>query len=492
MSKYLNRRVLLIVILLLGAIGINSAYAAVSIAPRITTQPVSATVTAPTKATFKLVATGTPAPKYQWVQSIKGGAFVNITGAIGSSFTTAATTAVNSGTKYKCVVSNAAGSITSSIAILTVNVVPNITTQPVNVTVTEPTTAMFKVVASGTPTPTYQWMQSVNAGTFTNISGATSASYTTAASKLANSGTKYKCVVSNVAGSVTSSIATLTVNVIPNITTQPVNVTVTAPTTATFKVVASGTPAPTYQWMQEASGASLYTAMTGATSDSYTTSATTVAVSGTKYKCVVANIAGSTTSTEATLTVNPTPVAPNITSQPVSLTVTAPVTATFSVTANGVPTPTYQWMQSVNAGAFTNISGATSATYTTPATTLANSGTKYECMVTNIVGKVASAAATLTVNPTPAAPSIKTHPVSATVTAPATATFSVTAIGTPVPTYQWIQSINGGAFTNIAGATNASYTTPATTIANNGTQYECVVTNSLGSEDILKEKLRNV
>ena len=118
---------------------------------------------------------------------------------------------------------------------------------------------------------------------------------------------------------------------------------------------------------------------------------------------------------------------------------------------------------------YTIISGATSASYTTPVTTTANSGTLYECVVTNSTGSVTSTAATLTVNPTPVAPMITTQPTSLTVTAPATATFTVVATGTPAPTYQWLQSVDGGvSFSFIAGATSATYTTPATTTTNSG------------------------
>jgi hypothetical protein len=93
------------------------------------------------------------------------------------------------------------------------SVAPAITTQPVNKTVTAPATATFSVVATGTPTPTYAW-QSAPSGssTFTAISGATSTSYTTGATTTAMSGTKYRCVITNTAGSVISSVATLTVN----------------------------------------------------------------------------------------------------------------------------------------------------------------------------------------------------------------------------------------------------------------------------------------
>jgi hypothetical protein len=87
--------------------------------------------------------------------------------------------------------------------------------------------------------------------------------------------------------------------------------------------------------------------------------------------------------------------APTITTQPVSQTVTAGQTATFSVVATGTPTPTYQWYQNSAA-----ISGATASSYTTPVTTTANNGETFYVVVTNSVGSVTSSTVKLTVNPT--------------------------------------------------------------------------------------------
>ena len=325
------------------------------------------------------------------MQEASGGrSFTAISGATSSSYTTPATTAANSGTQYECVVTNSTGSVTSNSATLTVNPTasaPVFTLQPVSTTVTAPAAATFTVAATGTPAPTYQWMQEAPGGSsFTALSGATSASYTTPATTAANDGTKYECVATNSSGSTTSNAATLTVQYGPAITSQPSSVTVTAPATATFTVAATGNPTPTYQWMQEAPGGSSFAAISGATSASYTTPATTGANSGTQYECVVTNSVSSVTSNAATLTVNPTPAAPVFTAQPASTTVTTPATATFTVAATGTPAPTYQWMQEAPGGSsFTAISGATSASYTTPATTAANDGTKYECVATQFL-----------------------------------------------------------------------------------------------------------
>ena len=98
---------------------------------------------------------------------------------------------------------------------------PTITAQPESQSVTEGNTATFTVAATG-ENLSYQWQQSTDNGqSWTNISGAISSTYTTDAATLAMNNYQYQCVVSNSAGSVTSSAATLTVQAKP----APVSVT---------------------------------------------------------------------------------------------------------------------------------------------------------------------------------------------------------------------------------------------------------------------------
>jgi hypothetical protein len=88
--------------------------------------------------------------------------------------------------------------------------------------------------------------------------------------------------------------------------------------------------------------------------------------------------------------------APTISSQPSNQTVNAGQTATFAVTASGTGPLSYQWQKNGAA-----ISGATSASYTTPATTSADNAAKFTAVVSNSAGNVTSSAATLTVNAAP-------------------------------------------------------------------------------------------
>ena len=186
----------------------------------------------------------------------------------------------------------------------------------------------------------------------------------------------------------------------PSIAVQPTSETVTAGQTATFSVTVTGTVPLSYQWQKNRA------AISGATSSTYTTPAELPSDNGAQFTVVVSNSAGSITSNAATLTVNAAPVAPSITAQPSSVTITAGQTATFSVTATGTAPLSYQWRQNGTA-----ISGATSASYTTPAETTSASGAQFSVVVSNSVGSATSNAATLTVNAAPVAPSITGQPV---------------------------------------------------------------------------------
>ena len=168
---------------------------------------------------------------------------------------------------------------------------------------------------------------------------------------------------------------------------QPANQSVLAGQTATFDVVATGSGVLAYQWSKNG------TPVSGATSPTYTTPPTTLSDNGASFTVTLSDATGAFNSTPAVLTVTTTSVAPTITMQPASSTVTSGQTATFAVTATGTATLTYQWSKNGSA-----IGGATSASYTTPATTTSDSGASFSVTVGNSSGSVTSSAATLTVS----------------------------------------------------------------------------------------------
>ncbi len=80
------------------------------------------------------------------------------------------------------------------------------------------------------------------------------------------------------------------------------------------------------------------------------------------------------------------------------------------------------------------------------------------------------------------APAIAVQPANQTVSAPVVATFQASASGTPAPTTQWQLSTDAGAtWSNIASATGSSYTTPATTLADDGKRFRAVFPNASGT-----------
>jgi hypothetical protein len=182
------------------------------------------------------------------------------------------------------------------------------------------------------------------------------------------------------------------------------------------------------------------------------------------------------TSGSGTLTVQ---AAPSIVTAPVSQTVTAGNSVTFTAAASGFPAPTVQWQQSSNGTNWSSIAGATSTSYTINAATAGQNGYRYRAVFTNSAGSATTAAATLTVQ---TAPTVTASPHNATVNAGQTATFTAAANGNPAPTVQWQLSTDGGTtFSNIAGATGTTLTLTGTTASQNGTIYRAVFTNSVGS-----------
>jgi len=162
---------------------------------------------------------------------------------------------------------------------------------------------------------------------------------------------------------------------------------------------------------------------------------------------------------------------PTITMHPSNRTVNIGQNATFTVSATGTAPLGYQWKKNG-----VNIAGATNASYTTPSSILSDNGSTFVVNVTNIAGSVLGNPAILTVLSLPVAPNITMHPSNRTVNIGQNATFTVSATGTAPLSYQWKK--NG---VNIAGATNASYTTPSSILSDNGSTFVVNVTNSRGS-----------
>ncbi|RKP55593.1 S-layer homology domain-containing protein [Cohnella endophytica] len=369
-------------------------------------------------ASLSVAASGGVSLSYQWYSNTtnnnSGGTLIS-----GATSATYAAPTVTAGTTYYFVVvtntdssatGNQTATSTSSVATVTVNALthaaaPSIDTQPADKTVNVGGSASLSVAASGGVSLSYQWYSNTTNSTSggTLIAGATSAAY---AAPTGTAGTKHYYVVvtntdsgatGNQTATVTSSVATVTVNALthaaaPSIDTQPADKTVNVGGSASLSVAASGGVSLSYQWYSNTTNStSGGTLIAGATSAAY---AAPTGTAGTKHYYVVVtntdsgatgNQTATATSNAVTVTVNALThaVMPSIDTQPADKTVNVGGSANLSVAASGGVSLSYQWYSNTtnNNSGGNLIAGATSAAYAAPTGT---AGTKhYYVLVTN-------------------------------------------------------------------------------------------------------------
>ncbi|HEY0863312.1 MAG TPA: MBG domain-containing protein [Lacunisphaera sp.] len=363
--------------------------------PVISAQPVAASVAVGTSIDLAVTATSPVALTYQWR---KNG--TDIGGATASIYTIASAQLTDAA-DYTVVITNSAGSVTSNAATVIVVTPPVINTQPVAQTVYAGQTASFSVTATSAAPLSYAWRKNG-----TPIGGATAATYTIASTQMADAA-DYSVVVTNLAGWVTSSAATLTVNPLaaPVITTQPVGQSAGAGVTVQFTVAASGAPAPAYQWqVQRAGGGTWSNTVDGAGYSGSQTATLSVlgsllANNGDQYRCVASNTAGAATSNAAIHTVLEGPV---ITGHPQDQTGLLGLILQFNVTATAVPAPSYQWQRRpAGTGVWADLPDGIYVTGSTTPTLTVYFGAGWtdqdqvRCVVSNYLGSATSNAATL-------------------------------------------------------------------------------------------------
>ncbi|MBI4661893.1 MAG: immunoglobulin domain-containing protein [Verrucomicrobia bacterium] len=419
--------------------GVNGAQGKVQLAhelvpaPTIVQQPTSQTVEAGANVVFSVEASGAPQsalpPRigYQWQFGGK-----SIAGATSATLTLTNVQPANGGA-YSVVVTNAAGSVTSNAAVLTVNptpvvaVAPSITSQPQSKTVKVGGTVTLSVGATGTAPLSYQWKKNG-----TDLPGKTSATLTLESVNSGDAG-NYTVVVSNSAGSATSSAATLTITlplplfspVVRGFTGSQVFNTfgqtktpgepnhcgeiggasfwnrIQAEDSGVLFVSTEGSDFDTV--LAAYSGPDPLTSFDQLTSvvcdnnsgaDQKTSRITFRASKGQSYYVVVDGVNGAQGKVQLAYELVPSP---TIVRQPSSQTVAAGANATFSVEAAGAsqsalaPHLSFQWQFNGNP-----IAGATAATLTMNNVQPANGGS-YSVVVTNAAGSVTSSTAVLTV-----------------------------------------------------------------------------------------------
>lgn len=442
-----------------------------AVPPVFTTQPADQTVNSGDNASFSVVVSGATSPTYQWEKdgiSLTDGA--GVSGATTANLTLTAVTPAAVGS-YTVVVGNNGATAESSAAALAVRTAPVFTSQPLDVVANPDETATFSANVTGSPAPTYQWRKGiVDLVDGPRIAGATTATLVLTGLLIEDSG-DYTLVATNAVNFVVSETATLNVTideVAPAIQQQPVATTVVAGGPAIFTIVASGLPAPTYQWRKDNVDLVDGDGISGATTDTLSITPASAASGGT-YTVVVSNSVETVESDPALLTVYSAPVIISLTADQQVLT---GGTATFTVEANGTPAPTYQWLKDGEV-----ITGADEATYVITGVSLEDAA-DYSVVVTNAADSVTSGTSTLSVV---APPVITAQPMGRSVAAGAAVSFTVAATGTPTPTYQWYKDSE-----EIPGATEATFTLAVVAFTDAGS-YHVVVSNIGG--DVTSESV---
>lgn len=377
-------------------VSLNVAGASGVISPAIATNPASQTINASGYAIFSVAAVGTAPLSYQWRFCASNSVVTNLAAielpAATNSFLYLTNARPEDGGGYSVVVSNAGGAVTSQVATLVVRSPPTIISEPTDIATNLYASVAFSVGAKGTSPLTYLWWfngSPLGAGWNTH----------TLAAVTTNNVGSYHVVVTNLAGAVTSRVATLTLlggaAPDPLILTNPVNQIVNRGTNVTFSVVASGAEPLSYQWRFQQSNGFITNFVAsvdlpGATNSSYTVeSAEALDVGG--YSVVVSNAYGSVSSGGAALIVRAPPV---MLTEPVDTAAAAGTIAGFQVYVAGAGPLTYQWWFSDG----TNLTkvGNSRPWLTLSGVTLAHGG-DYFVSVTNAFGSTASRTAKLTV-----------------------------------------------------------------------------------------------
>ena len=342
--------------------------------PSISIPPQTQTVAQSSNATYSVTAGGTPPLSYQWRLNQ-----IEIGGATDSSYSHINSQCGDPG-GYTVVVTNSLGSVTSSVANLIVVSPPNISLEPPPTqTVNSGQIASISVVATNDcgDSLAYQWRL-----LGTDVPGATSSTYSLAQAQFSDTG-DYTVLITNIAGSITSSVSTLTVLSPPAINQPPLDLSVSQGNDALLTVIATGTLPLAYQWRFN------QTEITGATASSYTRTNAQCLNAG-SYDVVVTNNYGGKTSSVAMLTVV---APPGMSVEPTNQTIAAGQSPTFIAVATNAcgGALVYQWQLNGN-----NLNNATNSSLTITNAQLTDAGA-YAALITNLSGSVTSATANLTI-----------------------------------------------------------------------------------------------
>ena len=400
----------------------------------IKSQPTSVTCEAGYTAVFTISAKGSTPLNYQWQSRKDSSASWTNSGQMGAKTNTLSvnTSTGLHGWQFRCVVSDKNGHKAYS-NVVTITIVPRITSQPHSIEATAGSTAGFYVAASGKGPFSYQWQSRKDSSAAWTNSGQNGAKssllYVETVAGL--HGWQFRCVVTDANNQKAySEVAVL--SVIPKIITQPVDASAKNGDTVSYSVKATGKGPLTYAWQSRKDASSSWAKSSREGANTPTLSISVInGLDGWQFRCVVTDANGQQARSDSvTLSV-----LPSITAQPKNAKADVGDVAEFTVSANGVAPLQYQWQSRKDSTCQWTNSGQNGAKTRklSVQTNAGLNGWQFRCVVTDGKGvKTYSNIGTLTVMP-----KITLQPYSRFGAAEETVDYSVIVEGKGPFVYQW-------------------------------------------------------
>ena len=409
---------------------------------------------------FSLVVTASgDAPlRYRWLSNT-----VVIPGAVLSNYSVAFALPKDSA-EYTVEVCNEVGCVLSLGASVTVTQAPPmVVIAPASQVVARGARVTFTASASGGPPMTFLWQKAGVTVFIENNFTTGNSSFVLSSAQVADA-VSYRVIITNDLGSVTSSVATLTVQTAaPTITSQPVGGLAIEFTNFSLSVTATGSTPLSYQWFRLSGATGV--AVSGATNSSLVFTNIRRADAATYYVNVGNHLA---TRKSANAVVNVQLVRPDFAVQPADTNLFLGDTLNLSPSVLG-SLLTYQWYFNSTA-----ISGATNGSLVVTNAQLTNTGA-YSLSVTNAAGGTNSTVANVTVANAAPVISLQPDPVSSVQGATNRVVFTVSAIGSKPFYFQW--------FFNDAPLSEASRVSLNLTNSASGTRL--LMSNTLSSSSLI-------
>ena len=443
----------------------------VNTAPIITKEPGNQSACIGDSISLTVSATGANL-SYQWKRGLVNVVnTANISGANNDTLTFKSLSIGDTATNYHVVVSGICSpNDTSKNASVSIPTVLNIVKQPVDQTVCAGDAVKLSITNTGANV-TYQWRKGlVNIINGVNITGATSDTLTIKSASISDVASDYNVVIKGLCFPDNISInASIAVNVIPSITTEPSIKTVCIGDSTSLVVAATGTNL-TYQWKRGLVNVVNTANIIGANNDTLTFKAVSIADSASDYSVVISGAClPNDTSKLVALALHKSPI---ITIQPINTTVCPGTSASITVTATGSAL-IYQWRKGI-----VNILGEKSNTLTLNSVNAIDTASDFNVVVSGICSlNNISKNVFIAINN---APIITVEPVDKTVCIGTSASFIVTATGSTL-SYQWRKGL-----INILGATTNTLTINPVNAVDTASDLNVVVTGNCSLTDISK------